>query len=253
MVREPDPLLRLLWRHQLPDDQPRAAPRRGRRQQLSVDQVVATAIDLADHLGLAKLSMRTLAERLGLGTMSLYTYLPGRDELLVLMVDQVWTTSDRPALPDDLRARWELLARTEYADLRAHPWILEADEGRPWLGPGAVGRYEWQLSALDGLGLDDIEMDQTVTLLTGFAASIVRGEQRLRRSEQASGMTEAQWWEANAAELARVTAGHEHPLADRVGSAAGAAYQAATDPARQLDFGLARIVDGLLAHIGRAG
>jgi AcrR family transcriptional regulator len=245
----PDPSLRLLWRHVAPDAQDSASARRGPKQRLSVDEVVDAAVEIADSDGLSALSMRGLASHLGLGAMSLYTYVPSRDDLVVLMVDQVLGRTELPALPDDLRARLELIARTQYADCRAHPWLLEVSGVRPWLGPTMAARYEWQLTAVEGIGLDDIEMDQTVALLVGFATNIARAEHEVKRAERESGMTEVEWWEANAETLGELMAHRAYPIAGRVGTAAGEAYQAARDPGRELEFGLARIIDGVLAYL----
>ena len=248
MPHEPDPSLRLLWRHVSPT--PDGPSRRGPKQRLTVDEVVDGAIDIADRDGLARLSMRGLAQQLGLGAMTLYTYVPGRNELVVLMVDQVLGRTELPSLPDDLRARLELVARTQYADVRAHPWLLEVSGVRPWLGPHMADRYEWQLSAVEGIGLDDIEMDQIVALLVGFASNSARAEHEVKRAELESGMTELEWWEANAETLDELMAHHrDYPLAGRVGTAVGEAYQAASDPTRELEFGLARIIDGLMAYL----
>jgi AcrR family transcriptional regulator len=247
-VPDPDPVLRLLWRHSLPS--PEVAPaRRGPKQKATVDDVVDAAIDIADRDGLAALSMRGLAQHLGLGAMTLYTYVATRNDLLVLMVDQVLGRTVLPAHPADLRERLEQLARVQYDDYRAHPWLLEVTGVRAWLGPHMAGRYEWQLEAVEGIGLDDIEMDQAVTLLVSFAAGVARAEQVVRHAERESGMSDAEWWEANYEALGEVMAGREYPIAGRVGTAAGEAYQAASDPRRELDFGLARIVDGLIAHL----
>jgi AcrR family transcriptional regulator len=245
---DPDPALRMLWRHAAPAPEG-AAARRGPKQKLTVDEVVDAAIELADRDGLAALSMRGLAQQLGLGAMTLYTYVPGRNELVVLMVDQVLGRTELPELPDDLRERLELVARTQHADVRAHPWLLEVTGVRPWLGPNMGDRYEWQLSAVEGIGLDDIAMDQTVALLAGFATNIARAEHERKRAERESGMTELEWWEANAETLGELMAHRHYPLAGRVGTAAGEAYQAASDPGRELEFGLARIIDGLIAHL----
>jgi AcrR family transcriptional regulator len=244
---DPDPALRLLWRHVAPE--PDGPARRGPKQKLSVDEVVDTAIEVTDRDGLAGLSMRGLAQQLGLGTMTLYTYVPARDELVVLMVDQVLGRTRLPEMPDDLRERLALIAQTQYADVRAHPWLLEVAGVRPWLGPNMADRYEWQLSAVEGIGLDDIEMDQTVALLVGFASNAARAEHEVKRAERQSGMTDLEWWEANAETLGEVMARRDYPLAGRVGQAAGEAYQAASDPGRELEFGLARIIDGVLAYL----
>jgi AcrR family transcriptional regulator len=251
-ARGPDPALPLLWRHEPAAAGLAAAPpsgRRGPRQRLTVDEVVDAAVALADRDGLAAVTMRSLAQHLGIGAMSLYTYVPGRQELVALMVDQVFRRTELPPHPDGVRARLSGVARLQVEEYRRHPWLLEVSGIRPWLGPGAADRYEWQLEAVDGLGLDDVEMDQAVTLLVGFAAGVARAAHEVRRAEAETGMTDAEWWEANHEALAQVMGGRRYPLAERVGQAAGETYNAATDPARELEFGLARVVDGLLAYV----
>ncbi|WP_344100182.1 TetR/AcrR family transcriptional regulator [Myceligenerans crystallogenes] len=246
MAHQPDPVLRLLWRHGLDDD--RTGPRRGRRQSLSVDDVVDAAIKVADRDSLDALTMRGLAGELGIGAMSVYTYVPGRDELLALMADQALGRRTLPPMPDDVRERLALVARTHYETCSEHPWLLDAMVLQNGIGPGASDLYEWQLSAVEGIGLTDLEMDQAVAVLAGFAGNIARSQVRMRAAERASGMSEAEWWEANAPELGRLTAGRRYPLADRVGQAAGQAYQASADPAAELEFGLARIIDGIVTY-----
>lgn len=245
-----DPSLRLLWRHRsaTPEE---AKNKRGPKQKVSLDEIIDAAIDLADDQGLVAVTMRAVAQRVGLGAMTLYSYAPNRDALLVLMVDQVIGRTEMPELPEDPRGRLALVATLQLDELRAHPWLLDVQDVRPWLGPHMSDRYEWQLQAVDGLGLGDLEMDQTVAVLVGFAANIARSEHIKRRAEQATGMSEAEWWEANHETLDEVMAGCDYPLAGRVGAAAGEAYQAASDPSSELDYGLARIIDGVLAHVAR--
>lgn len=247
-MNQPDRVLPLLWRHASPAPDP-VAPRRGPRQKLSVDDVVDAAIEIADRDGLSALSMRGLAQHLGIGAMTLYSYVPNRTDLVVLMFDQVFGRRTLPPHPDDLRERLELVARVQYEECRSHPWLLEVSGVRAWLGPHVADRYEWQLTAVEGIGLDDIEMDQTITLLASFGTGVARAEQAVKQAERETGMTDAVWWEANHDALGEVMAGRDYPLAGRVGTAAGEAYQAASDQRRELDFGLARIVDGLLAHL----
>ena len=247
-MTEPDRVLPLLWRHASPGPA-QTTPRRGPRQKLTVDDVVDAAIEIADKDGLPALAMRGLAQHLGIGAMTLYTYVPNRTDLIVLMVDQATGLTTLPAHADDLRERLAQVARVQYEDCRRHPWLLEVTGVRAYLGPHMADRYEWQLGAVEGIGLDDIEMDQTVTLLATFGTGVARAEQAVRHAERETGMTDAVWWEANHEALGEVMAGREYPLAGRVGTAAGEAYQAASDPGRELDFGLARIIDGVVAHI----
>lgn len=241
---DPDPVLPLLWRD------PVAPPpvRRGPRQRVTLDEVLDAGIEIADAHGLDALSMRGLAKRLGLGAMSLYTYVPGRDELLMLMVDQALGRTARPALAEEPRGRLEAVAEASFAEYVAHPWLLEVDGLRAWLGPHAAERYEWQLTAVDVLGLSSVEMDQAVTLLNGIAATAVRARHDVVAAERRSGQTELEWWQANAEALREAIGDREFPLAARVGQAAGETYQAATDPDRQFRFALDRTIGGLIAR-----
>ena len=249
MPAEPDPVLPLLWRHVVAVAEP--APRRGPRQKLTLDQVLDEAVGLADAEGLDAVSMRVLAKRLGIAPMSLYTYVANRRDLVVLMVDHVVGRRALPPMAGSLRERLRLVAEVQLADGRGHPWLLDVTGVRPWLGPGVADRFEWQLSAVEGVGLDDVEMDQTVTLVVGFAANVARSEHAVRVAEKESGATDLEWWEANSGPLGEFTAHRDYPLAGRVGQAAGEAYQAGTDPDRELAFGLERILDGVEAYVRR--
>jgi AcrR family transcriptional regulator len=64
-------------------------PTRGPKPGLSVGRIVSAAVEVADAEGLGALSMRRVADRLGIGTMSLYTYVPGKAELIDVMLDTV--------------------------------------------------------------------------------------------------------------------------------------------------------------------
>ena len=87
--------LSLLWRETEP-------PRRGPRPRHSVDDVVEAAIAIADADGLDAVTMRAVAERLGISPMSLYTYVPGKAELLDLMLDAIYLAMPRQAVPAPL-------------------------------------------------------------------------------------------------------------------------------------------------------
>lgn len=86
---DPARSLALLWRTS------ERTSRKG-KPDLSVDRIVRAGIEIADAEGLAALSMRRVAERLGVGTMSLYTYVPGKAELLDVMLDTVYGETARP-------------------------------------------------------------------------------------------------------------------------------------------------------------
>ncbi|WP_433490468.1 TetR/AcrR family transcriptional regulator [Nocardia grenadensis] len=239
----PDParvLLELLWRHELP---PRHGGR-GPRQTVSVDEVVAAAIGLADREGYEKVSVRAVAAELGLRPMSLYTYVPSKDALTVLMVDAV-AVEDAP-IPADLPVRDRLVAvarqiRDEYL---THPWLFEVPSWRMVLGPGRMRRYERHLAAVDGAGLDDIEMDRVIAVLSQFATGNARTALAAARSIREQ--SDADWWAAHGPVLEQVMPATDFPLSARVGAAVGELYQAPGDPAGDFDYGLQRLIEGIL-------
>ncbi|MGW0179995.1 TetR/AcrR family transcriptional regulator [Nocardia sp. NPDC003345] len=244
MSRDTDParvLLELLWRHELP---PRRNAR-GPRQTVSVDEVVAAAIGLADREGYAGVSVRAVAGELGLRPMSLYTYVPGKEALTALMVDAV--ADDDAALPAadaPARDRLAAVARQVRDEYLAHPWLLEVPAWRLVLGPGRMRRYERQLTAVDGIGLDDADMDRAIAVLTQFATGNARTAIAATRS--AREQSDAEWWEAYGPVLARVMPTADFPLASRVGEVVGELYQAPGDPDGEFEYGLQRLIAALL-------
>jgi AcrR family transcriptional regulator len=243
---DPARTLKLLWR-----EPGRSDPRRGPRQGLSIEQVAAAAIGLADTDGLTAVTMRQVAGILGVVPMSLYTYVPGKAELLDLMLDTVYGQMPRTDLSGNpWRERLTAVARENRDLYGRHPWAAEVATSRPPLGPGLMAKYEHELRAFEGLGLDDIEMDAALTFLLGFVHAAARSAAEAAAVRQDSALSEEQWWAANAPLLTRVFDQDKYPVAARVGAAAGAAHGAAYSPGHAYHFGLQRILDGLGALIG---
>ena len=97
-------------------------PTRGPKQGLTLEAVVDAAVALADAEGIDALSMRRVAEALGVGAMSLYTYVPGKAELVDLMLDRVYGEQLAGiATEGGWRARLESRARARLGALRATP------------------------------------------------------------------------------------------------------------------------------------
>ena len=95
-----------------------------------------------------------------------------------------------------------------------------------------MAKYEHELQAFEGLGLDDVEMDAALTFLLGFVQAAARSAAETDATRQMSTMSEEQWWATNAPLLARVFDPAKYPTAARVGAAAGAAHGTAYDPDR---------------------
>ncbi|WP_369372914.1 TetR/AcrR family transcriptional regulator [Streptomyces sp. cg36] len=237
---DPARTLQLLWR--ATTDSGRRGPRRG----LSVDAVVEAATAIADAEGLEALTMRRVAQTLGVVPMTLYTYVPGKAELLDLMLDAAYAGMPRAdTAGQPWRDRVTAIARENMTLFESHPWAAAVSTARPPLGPGQMAKYEHELSVLDGLGLDDVTMDDCLSHLLAFVQASARAVADARTTRHDSSMDDQQWWEANAPLLARVFDADAYPTAARVGAAAGAAHGSAYDPGHAYAFGLRRVLDAL--------
>lgn len=181
----------LLWRRSRPTRKPMGRPPR-----FNVDQVVAAAIRVADADGLEAASMARVAGDLGVATMTLYTYVPSRADLIDLMVDQVLTDRELPA-PGVWRARIAQFAARTRAMYVAHPWLTEVSLVRPPLGPGMLAEREFMIAAMTELGLPVHRINRAALAVTAYVYAFAReaGEDaRLRRD---SGQTTESWWLAH--------------------------------------------------------
>jgi len=224
--------------------------RRGPRPSLSGEQVVITAIQIADRDGLGGLSMRRLADELGVTAMSLYGYVPSKAELLDVMADRAY---GEIAVHHDPAAPWQerlaALARQHWTLLLSHPWLLQIADSRPLLGPNMTALYDAELAAVDGLGLTDVDMDLIAGLLDDYVRGTARGAVEAAEAQARTGVSDQEWWQTYGPLLADVLDPARFPTAVRVGAAAGAEYGAARDPARSFMFGLERIIDGIVIFV----
>jgi AcrR family transcriptional regulator len=241
---DPARTLQLLWRD------PSAVSRHGPRQGLSIDAIVDAATELADAQGLDAVTMRQVARALGVVPMTLYTYVPGKAELLDLMLDAAYARMPRADTSGQpWRQRLAAIAAENRRLFEIHPWAAAVSTIRPPLGPGQMAKYEHELSAFEGLGLDDVTVDDCLNHLLGFVQSCARAAADARDMQRESTMDDEQWWAANAPLLTRVLNEDAYPTAARVGAAAGAAHGSAYNPGHAYDFGLPRVLDGLGALI----
>ena len=226
--------LALLW--DPPDE-----PTRGPRPSLSRERIVAAAIEIADAEGLVGLSMRRIAAALGVGAMSLYRYVPGKDELIDLMVDQSY--GEGVSLPTDggWRQRLAAACRGEWQHYHRHPWLLHVAQGRPLLGPNSLRATEETLRILDGLGLDGREMIDVLVTTSSWVAGLARTSLEASLAEADTGVSDEEWWDAQRPYMEDVMAGERYPMLARVAEAGG--FEGSSE--RSFEFGLARILDGI--------
>jgi AcrR family transcriptional regulator len=241
---DPQRSIELLWNLQ-------ERPRRGPKPRLSVALIVAEATRSSDVDGLAALTMRRVADSLGVATMSLYTYVPSKAELIDLMMDAAHGELERPAdLEGGWRAKLEFIAKATWELYHRHPWMLQVITSRPPLGPHTMAKYEYELSAVDGLNLTDLEMETVVSLITSYVQGAARNALDAAQLVQRTGMTDQQWWNATAPVLEKVVTAENFPLSGRVGSATGQEYGSAHASGHTFSFALSLVLDGIAAFIG---
>lgn len=231
-----------------------AAPRRGPRPGLTLEQIADAAIDLADAEGLDAVSMARLAESLGFTTMSLYRYVSSKDEVLMLMSDRA--AGRPPAVgPDvgDWRARLELLLGLMQPVLAAHPWMSRTTSVLFAVGPNRLAWMEAMVAALDGLPLSEHEKLEVAGALSSHQlewARLVDADAARRRAvaEQDGGAPV----DPNAV-IGRLVTPQSHPAIARA-VAAGVFDDPGVTPAEdELDLGTRLILDGLGALVERRG
>ena len=215
----------------------RAQPTRGPKPALSLERIADAAVAVAVAEGLAAVSMQRVAAELGKTKMALYRYLPGKAELVALMVERAIGE------PPVLRAGSWRGALTEWSErlfaayLR-HPWSVDATVGRRPLGPRELGWMECALAALGGgSGLTGAERLDAIAVLAGHARMLAQqSAARLDEGEMTAAMGEVLMLHGE--RFPWVTA------AMRDTAAEGGQNQA-------FAFGLDRILDGLETLIDR--
>lgn len=233
--RDPLALVGLLWE---------PSTRVG-RSGVTIASLVTAAIGLTDVEGLSALTMRRVADDVGVPVMTLYGHVPGKAELIELMLDRVagatYAGHDVPGEVGDWRAGLEHIAQRVFEHGCAHPWALEVPPARPVLGPGVCRTYELELAPLDGIGLELLEMDETLTAVRSLATSAARWQVTLDGARRDSQLTDLEWWELVGPRIAQAMRDEHLPISSKVGQAVASAG----DPQRTLTAGLTLMLDGL--------
>jgi AcrR family transcriptional regulator len=220
----------------------RERPSRGPKPGLTLERIVATAIGIADAEGLEAVSMRRVAAELGMGTMSLYRYVPGKSELLDLMLDRV---SDPGNAADRMKGQdWRRVLET-YAfglwDLyTSHSWLLQVNWARPLLGPSSLAGLELLLQGLRDTGLTDQERMMAIVAMESYVTGAARRYMHVKVATERTGVSEDEFWAAQTPALERALASGEYPaLAQLSEEAFGASHE------QTFAFGLERLLDGV--------
>ena len=239
----------------------RERPRRGPKPGLTLDGIVAAAMDLADAEGLEAVSMSRVAEKVGCATMALYRYVTGKDELLMLMVETAAQPMRAPEPAPDWRAGMELFARHQRALFHRHPWVTQLPLSGPPITPNQIAMMEIGLSAMAGSGLDEFEKIQVLGMIALYVRNEAKLEYDMKRAYEAA-LASA---EGDSLQVGPSAYGQTGP------ATYGDILRRLVDPAKfpaltaviesgafddshsytdeDFEFGLQRILDGIAAHL----
>jgi AcrR family transcriptional regulator len=220
-----------------------AKPAKSRpERELDRDRIVRTAVAIADSEGMPQLSMRRIATELGVATMSLYRHVPGKDDLILAMIDAVFAEEHLPATrPPGWRAQLDLAARTQWSMFRRHPWLAPTMSlTRPQMAPNAMRMTEWVIGAFDGTALSLSDRLYAHILLFSFVRGIATALEQEDEAIRETGLTNDEWADAQDDEFARVLDSHALVLFQRFAEA-GFDF----DLEQLFRFGLERLLDGL--------
>jgi AcrR family transcriptional regulator len=241
---DPRRSIELLWGRQEPG-------RRGPKPRLSTDSLVEAAIALADAEGLAALSMRRVAVALGVSTMSLYTYVPSKAELVDLMYDRA---VGEAADPDETAGRWReklaFVARQRWAVVERHPWFLDLALHRPPLGPNVLRKAEVVLKALDGMGLGPEDTQLVAETLQNYMVGAMQAARDAREVEAQTGLTDEEWLQVVEPLMKEHFDPESFPALAKMSEGRRHKGRTAAERTAAFEFGLQRVLDGLEAYIG---
>ena len=287
---QPARTLALLWRHHRPraasgEPATPAKPALGRKPTLNLDAVVNAAIELADAEGLAAASMTRVAKALAVGTMTLYTYVPSKEELLDLMIDQVLGERELPGPGDPRPANWrdqvEVYSEETRAMFRRHRWLAQISTIRPPVGPGMLAGREYLLSALAALsststtsntgtgtgsgsssgsgsgsgsssngggsvnGLAPAQLNAGALAITTYVDSAASLEADSEQLEQVTGQSNDAWWNERNELWETYFDVERHPTMTAIWHAGGFGHGTRQAAADSYRFGLDRLLDGI--------
>lgn len=231
-------MIALLW------DPPTTPHGRGPKPKLTHRQLIEAGMAIADRDGLEQVSMRKVAAALGVGAMSLYTYVPGRGELVELMVDAAYAGHARGDPTLGWRRSLEFLVRETWSLYRRHPWVLDYNQSRLPLGPNVLDVEECFYAAIGDAGFAGVDNVAVANFihwqLLGAGRAMIGDETEARHT----GVSSDAYWAARSSFWATYFDPARYPAIFAVWEAGG------FDDADS--YSLDRLVERLLNAVDRA-
>lgn len=124
-----------------------------KRPRLSRERVLTSAVELADQIGMEAFTIRRLADKLGVGPMTIYHHVPSKEEIIDGMVELVFAEIELPPEDLDWREAMKHRCRSARSVLRKHPWASPLMESRLNPGPANLGHHDAVIGTLRRGGL----------------------------------------------------------------------------------------------------
>lgn len=206
------------------------------RPPLTRQRVLDAALALADRDGVGSLSMRKLAQTLGVEAMSLYHHVANKDAVLDGLVDAVFAEIELPTGDPDWRSAMRRRADSARGALLRHPWAIGLLDSRTSPGPATLRHHDGVLGVLRGAGFPVGLAAHAVSALDSYLYGFVLQEISLPFGDQ-------QEMIAVADALLTPAADADYPhLAELARELAGRPHYAYGD---EFHFGLELVLDGL--------
>jgi AcrR family transcriptional regulator len=213
------------------------------RTPLSRERVIEAAVALAVRDGIESLTMRKLADELGAGAMSLYHYVPNKEELLDGMVDIVFGEIELPPTGVDWKTAMRRRALSTREVLNRHRWAVGLMESRRSPGPASFRLHNAVLGCLREGGFSIELTIQAYSVLDAYLYGFALQEKSVPfdSAEESAAVAEEQ--ARQFAEQQTAPLGEEFPYLAEV--VAGHVAEVGYDFATAFEYGLDLILDAL--------
>jgi AcrR family transcriptional regulator len=211
------------------------------RTPLSRERVLRAAMALADAGGIDSLTMRLLAQDLGVKAMSLYNHVTDKADIVDGIVDLVFAEIDLPSAETDWKTAMRVRANSAREVLLRHPWASSLMQSRTQPGPATLRHHDSVIGSLREAGFTIEMAAHAFSVIDSYVYGFAQQQQNLTytTSEEATVVAE---------DILRSLPAEKYPhLAEMI---VEHALKPGYDYAEEFNFGLDLILDGLDA-VGR--
>jgi AcrR family transcriptional regulator len=216
-----------------------------RRARLTQREIVEAGVRIADADGLPFVTMRRVADSLGVSTMALYRHVPNKGDLTLRMTDSVFAGVRLTDIPlAAWRPRLDAAAHLFWAVFSRHPWAAEVFSiSRPQLMPSVLPLAEWSLGTLRAMGFGTHDMLCAHINLFAHVRGMALARLAEAQAEKDTGMSADDWMRHQDRGLRQQSGSAGHP---GLGDVIREPFDFDLDTV--FEYGLQRLLDGIDAR-----